>query len=501
MNMTLLRKTLPSCGVAAALCIATPARADENLASFGHVTEARKESSRISLVDVAPVLLPYFNNAPAFGTPGTRTGAPSERTQLAGDWNGARAELARRGVFLDVYTTSAYSNVNSGGLETGDGFVQNLQTSLNIDTARAGGWSGGLLHVTLQSRYGDATGRTFNAGGSLPSYTGLLHPGPTYHHNTYPAEMFLVQGLSRQVSVVLGRISDIYIPDQTTFGDSYKYYFANFNFNKNPMTAGFYQPTAWSALGIWAPSKKLVLAGGVLDPYSDARTFSRNAFQKVNLYLMAVTTYRIAGMPGSFGPAFNWSNAPKTDLARPFTGLQPAEVPAAIGALLGARSFEGLPVNRKQKSWFAIANASQYLWLKDDPADVPAKLKGGEVLSGVGLFARAGYAPAQTNVVTRDASVALFAHGLLDARPYDSFGVGWYYNEISSDFKDTIPALTQGHRQARNESGTEVFYNLAITPAVRFIGSYQYIRHPLSAQVAEGRESTSLVMGRITVAW
>jgi len=501
MNTTLLCRTLLSCGVAAAICSAAPARADENLASFGHVTEARAESTRISLVDVAPVLLPYFNNAPTFGTPGTRTGALSERTQLSGDWNGTRAELARNGVFVDVYTTSAYSNVHSGGLETGDWFVQNIQTSLNIDTARAGWWNAGLLHVTLQSRYGHDIERTFNAGGSLPSYTGLLHPGPTYYHNTYPAEMFLVQGLSKQVSVVLGRISDIYIPDQTMFGDSYKYYFANFNFNKNPMTAGFYQPTAWSALGIWAPSKKLVLAGGVLDPYSDTRTFAKNAFQKVNLYLMAVTSYRIGGMPGSFGPAFNWSNAPKTDLTQPFTGLPAAEAPAAIGALLGARSFEGLSVNRKQESWFAIANASQYLWLKDNPADVPARLRGGEVLSGVGLFARAGYAPEQTNVVTRDASIALFAHGLLDARPYDSFGVGWYYNEISSDFKDTIAELTQGQRQARNESGTEVFYNMAITPAVRFIGSYQYIRHPLNAQVAEGRASTSLVMGRVTVAW
>lgn len=501
MSTILSRRALLSWGVTLALCAAAPARADENLASFGRVTEAKEASSRISLVDVAPVLLPYFNNAPTFGTPGTRTGALSERTQLTGDWNGTRTEWARRGVFLDVYTTSAYSNVNSGGLETGDWFAQNIQTSLNIDTARAGWWNGGLLHVTLQSRYGDDTERTFNAGTSLPSYTGLLHPGPTYSHDTYPAEMFLVQGLSKQVSVVLGRISDIYIPDQTTFGDSYKYYFANFNFNKNPMTAGFYQPTAWSALGIWAPSRRLVLAGGVLDPYSDARTFSKNAFQKVNLYLMAVTTYRIAGMPGSFGPAFNWSNAPKTDLSQPFTGLQAAEVPAAIGALLGARSFEGLPVNRKQESWFAIANASQYLWLKDDPAEVPAKLKGGEVLSGVGVFARAGYAPEQTNVVTRDASVALFAHGVLDARPYDSFGVGWYYNEISGEFKNTISGLTQGHRHAGNESGTEVFYNLAITPAVRFIGSYQYIRHPLSAQVAEGRDSTSLVMGRLTVAW
>ena len=60
-------------------------------------------------------------------------------------------------------------------------------------------------------------------------------------------------------------ISDVYIPDQTLFGDSYKFYFANFNFNKNPITTNFYNPTAWAVLGVWAPSTQLAFAGGVLD--------------------------------------------------------------------------------------------------------------------------------------------------------------------------------------------------------------------------------------------
>ena len=52
------------------------------------------------------------------------------------------------------------------------------------------------------------------------------------------------------MSAVLGKISTLDIPDQTIFGDSYKYYFANFNFNLNPITTNFYNPTALTALGV-----------------------------------------------------------------------------------------------------------------------------------------------------------------------------------------------------------------------------------------------------------
>jgi porin len=42
--------------------------------------------------------------------------------------------------------------VTSGGIKTGSSFVQNIQTSLNIDTARAGLWQGGLIHLKISLR-------------------------------------------------------------------------------------------------------------------------------------------------------------------------------------------------------------------------------------------------------------------------------------------------------------------------------------------------------------
>jgi hypothetical protein len=101
----------------AACVLASPAIAADE--PFGYLSEREPPaftldttpSPLLSLVDLAPVLLPYVNNAPAFGTPGTVLGGLGERTQVTGDWDGRRSALARRGFFFDAYTTGAFQRV------------------------------------------------------------------------------------------------------------------------------------------------------------------------------------------------------------------------------------------------------------------------------------------------------------------------------------------------------------------------------------------------------
>jgi hypothetical protein len=54
--------------------------------------------------------------------------------------------------------------------------------------------------------------------------------------------------------------------------------------------------------------------------------------------------------------------------------------------------------------------------------------------------------------------VALFAHGLCEGRKYDSFGVGYYYNAISNDLKNSIKRLTFNTASVNDEMGMEIFY-------------------------------------------
>src|SRR4029077_8399212 len=115
------------------------AEADEHFAGFRHLdvsgelpetTQAAPDwgpvpTDKASVANLSPVLLPFFNNGPVFGLPGTVVGDFWQNTQLTGDWGGFRTTLAEHGIFFDLYSTSVYQDVASGGLKTGGSFVEN----------------------------------------------------------------------------------------------------------------------------------------------------------------------------------------------------------------------------------------------------------------------------------------------------------------------------------------------------------------------------------------
>ena len=459
-------------------------------------------TEKVSLANLAPFLLPYFNNGPVFGLPGTEVGDFRRRTQLSGDWGGLRTDLARHGFFFDLYSVSAYQGVASGGLKTGGAFIQNTQLSMNLDTGRAGLWSGGVFHVTLESREGSFSPQdTFTVGATVPQYTGLTFPGPFFVHNVLPTEYFLVQALTPKFNVVLGKLNVLNLADPTMFGNSYKDYFANLNFNKNPMALNFYNTTSLAAIGVWTPAKPLTLAAGVFDPNSEANNLATKAFDRVNIYGFAILSYAIGGLPGRSWAQFNWTNKPKIDLEAPFGQLPSGANSEAVGVLLGVQPSQTLPINFRSTSWVTIGNFSQYLFVKDPSGTIAEKLGSGQPLRGIGMFGRIGYAPEETNPITREGSVALIANGLSDRRPNDSFGLGIYHNGISRPLKDNIARLTGGTATAKNENGLEVFYDFAITPAIRVIPSYQHIWNPLTAAVAKNERGADVFLVRLSLRW
>src|SRR5436309_150464 len=294
------------CILAISLLWSASAIATENFAGFRHIDASGEppgtaqaapdwgpvQTDKASIANLSPVLLPFFNNGPVFGLPGTVVGDFWQNTQLTGDWGGFRTSLAKHGIFFDLYSTTAYQDVASGGLKTGSSFVENIQLSINIDTGRAGLWPGGLFHFTVGSRFGDSAKNTFTVGSSTPQNTGLAFPGPFFDADVYPTEYFLVQALTPKFSLLLGKLAILDIADQTLFGDSAKYYFANLNFNKNPIALTFYNTLTIAAAGVWTPTKWLTIAGGLFDPNTQASNFVAHAFDKVNLYTGCVFSYR-----------------------------------------------------------------------------------------------------------------------------------------------------------------------------------------------------------------
>lgn len=137
--------------------------------------------------------------------------------------------------------------------------------------------------------------------------------------------------------------------------------------------------------------------------------------------------------------------------------------------------------------------------MKDPSGAIAEKLGSGQPLRGIRVFGRIGYAPEETNPITRDASAALIANGLSDHRLNDSLGVGIYHSGISQLLKDDIARLTTS--TPKNENGLEVFYDFAITPAIRVIPSYQHIWNPLTASVMKNEHGADVFLVRLSLTW
>src|SRR5262249_26785556 len=135
---------------------------------------------------------------------------------------------------------------------------------------------------------------------------------------------------------------------------------------------------------------------------------------------------------------------------------------------------------------------------EEDPSVVEEKLKTAQPLRGVGVFGRLGYAaPEASNMINRDASVALLARGLFDSRPYDSFGIGYYNDGISKDLKNSLRQLTG--TTVPNENGIEIFYDFGVTPAINVNAGYQHIWNPFVAKVTLNQNHADLFMVRLNL--
>ena len=77
--------------------------------------------------------------------------------------------------------------------------------------------------------------------------------------------------------------------------------------------------------------------------------------------------------------------------------------------------------------------------------------------------------------------------------------MGFYINQFSGYCKEDIASLTTGTSEAKDEKGTEIFYDFALTPALGIIPSYQHIWNPLAAQVAAKQDHADVFLLRLAV--
>ena len=409
--------------------------------------DSMKSSSTVSLIirKILPILAICCCTAPVFAADPDYSGSFVSRSTLTGDWGGKRNYLAKKGVTINMDLTQVEQGVVDGGKDKSGMYGGRGNLTLNVDTGKLGLWPGGFLTAELEGNFGH--GANLRNGGLMPVNSNQSFPMMGKDELNLPALTF-TQFLSEYAGVIVGKM-DTSGGDMNEFaqgkGDSQ---FMNMALNLNP------------ALLITVPYSTLG-AGVIILPVKDP-----NAALVSLSVVSAVGAANTSGFDNLNGNklSYNVEGRILTDFFG-MTGHQLA------GAIYSNREFTSMdqrvvpdqkaPFAKKTGSWSVYYNFDQYLY-------EPVKGSG----KGVGIFGRFAATDGNPNFIHYFYSLGIGGKGVIASRPYDRFGLGWYYIDIKSP---TITGPSATLELFRDEQGVEAYYSVALTPWALLTPNIQYI--------------------------
>ena len=403
-------------------------------------------------------------------------GELSDRSYLTGDWGGTRTEWADNGVQVGLEYLQWIGSVVDGGLSSETETGGNLTYKLKLDLMRAGILPGALIDVRAETRYGHNTNPY--AGTTQPHFTASLVP-VDYADLQRSADFTITnltytQFLSEHFGLFLGKVDTFEIGDPNEFASGRgRTQFQNYNLNYGPQT--LIVPASTLAVGaLYHPNKQVTLSSAVLSATDCSyNSCFDDAYDNGTIWAnSAMFQYRLGGLPG--GANVNAIYFFDTD----FTELGTLAVDPGDGIV-------GPVTSEEDESWMVILSFWQYLSADGVGEGALDLFNQRPDLQGWGIFGRLGFADKDTNPFETSVSVGVGGRGVIDSRPNDVFGIGYFYNDVFED-DFTNKASLDGDSQ-----GIEAFYNLAITPAAKFTIDIQYLESSLkdvnNATVLNGR--------------
>jgi porin len=375
-----------------------------------------------------------------------------ERDTLTGDWGGARTWLQDHGITLKPRLTQFYQGLAAGDGEHGFRYGGKLDLLLNADLSKLGLWDG--LSMTVHGEYNFGNSVNGRGGTAALVNTALFFPGILGTAADDLSSVYFQQRFGDSVSLVLGKINMIDIAGGRPFaGGAGIDSFWNIVFAATP--SGTVPPYLFGAL-LSVRTEPATFGLWVYDPDD---VVNRTGFEKPFAHGVTVRgsvefPVTIAGRGGHQGLVALYSNQPGTDLADLDGIIIPPFPP-------------GSPV--KNTRYYFAYTFDQYLYQSKENSK-----------EGVGLFGQFGISDGNPNRLYWSAHVGVGGTGLIPGRSRDNWGVGVYYAAISSDLKDSLAPI----QKIRDEQGTEIFYNFAVTPWLTVGADVQIISPSLEKTTA-----------------
>ena len=384
------------------------------------------------------------------------------RKKLTGDWYGLRSDLAQHGINLDIRLSQYFQGVTSGGANTNGAYGGKLDYYLNVDGSKIGLWEGLGMIMHTETQFGNSI--LGDAGAFAFPNTSMLYPLPDYR-GTAITGLLLEQTLSKNFVLAGGKINvlDLWTMVYPHTGASIDG-FMNLN-----MLASALPWLRWVNLSVMGGGV-LVLAddgqiqGGVLafDTQNSTTTSGFHDLFDEGTAILGLWRFffDVDGKPGSLLFAGGTSSRDYTSLEKTDWALIPGE---------------GLVARKKEDTWSAAVYYDQVFWQAPDNDKKNLRLyTGWSVSDGNPSFGRWG------------GFASIEGWGLIPNRANDRMGVGGFYNQLSSEFKDLTSSVGVN---LENLWGAELYYNAEVTPCFHLTPNLQFVNNHNQS------DSTAVILG------
>lgn len=407
--------------------------------------------------------------------PGTYSGDWLSWPKMTGDWGGARTELENMGIKIDIDYTQIFQG-NAGGKDDDHRFSGLGEMEMTLDLGKMGLIPGGAIILKADAPWG--SGIQSSVGSLSPVDLNVALPGsaePGFGLDegarVHLSEFFYQQALfvdpnkpgPPPLILLAGKLWGARAFDANAFANSHQRQFMNAALRNTIMIPSFLPYTTMGLGVIVNPTPWLSIMSAVADTDGRAKTtgFETAFHGDTNTTVIHEWSFKINPfeLPGTQRIGFVWSS-------KDFDLLRPNEPFGSTGDL--AISLLGLDLAQRVVDTFATFddggdnimvyyNFDQYLYTEEaDPSQ------------GIGLFGRFAWARENVNPVNTFWSCGVGGKGIIPERDNDTFGLGWYYFNLSND----LPSVFN------HETGFELYYSIEIAPWLHISPDLQVICDP-----------------------
>ena len=388
-------------------------------------------------------------------------GALTERGFLLGDWGGLRTDLAKKGIRFRGSLTPLLQSIEDGGIDETSGFSQSGDIWLALDFHRMGLIRGGLLVARAEFD----TGRNINnKTGTLfaPSYNTIVPVSGEVGRDVFAlTSLYYTQFLGERFGVWFGRTDTHHNANLNEFTGLSprvgKTQFQNLALTAIPVMPVSQPYVTALGAGVFArPTDNLELAALVIDSRESSLTSGFDDFGRDwNSFITAAYRHRIGDLPGRqlIGYSYSWNGD--------YTTLDQSQLLNLV---------RGTPLQSEEETWALIYSGFQYIQVFGGDTSKPINLKDGRAdLRGWGIFLLAGLADKDTNPIQWSLAAGIGGRGLMESRPNDEYGIGYFVAEIKSGVVADIIGLKN------TEQGMEVYYDFEVVPSFHVTTDLQVI--------------------------